>query len=378
MRVRGLGGVMFGNEVTSRNDLVPLVMRYAPGAQSSSGSLIVELSDGSIVTHSNVSAHVALVAYRLTFAAGNTVSDGDAFGLAGITDRTPAVTCDNSTYRFSTGTRFNVALAPALVGTDLGWSAVAVDALPVRDQYLLSMGRRIGVEVEAALGALFRLEAPAGFIDTGTWKVVDVATMVIREGDRLIVERAPDAAAPRPVGLRRSAFIEMRRFIRPSDRTASTGAATGGDDPYHPEFARRFYGLVPVLTQASGDYAQMNDLARVLALVRWARFKGARFPIAPAAPAAVATPDAILITSSGITAVKEFDPDAAIDAAEARLTACMEDLEDSDPAVRQFAGRAYEALLDPSGTLMRLETAARATPATRYWWRLFLYWLDEF
>lgn len=369
--IRGPGGVLFGNDVSSSADLVPVSLAYEPGAAATSGAIAVTLSDGSIVRHAPVSALTAFVAHR--FLLEPTLQPGAAIGLAGIESRAPYLACDSTTYRVTTGTRFNVALSPALIGTDLGWSAVMVDALPVRTEQLFSIGRQNGPETEVALRNLFRIPLPPGFTSLGTWKIVDVPITLSRDGGRLIAERTPEPGAAWPVGLRRSAFLEMRRFVRDPNAPAVPPDEIRAEE-YDRTFAARFYGLMPILTQASTDYAQVNELARVLAVVRWAAFKRARF-IPPPAPRAVTTPDAILLTDTTTIAVREYDQDEAYDRTENRLFQCMDDVEAAHPSVGDFADRVFSAT---ESELLRLEVAARATPATRFWWRLFTYLVEWF
>ena len=368
-RVRiGPGGVVFGNTVTAAVTARPATMRFVPGP-AGVGSFEVVLHDGTRLVHRDVPAELALVAHRIATGADEPLAADNAIGLVGILDNTPEVSCSPATLSLSSAQRFHTAINPALVDREIGWAALMVDSLPIRERQLLDLVRTTqGGASAAALRALLTSAVPAGFTNEGTWKVVDVPIVLTAENGALIAARSGGPASLSD-GVRRSAFLEMRRILLP----AKAGADEIADAAYDKPFAATFYAMVPLLTRASADYRYLNQFARVLAVARWAVLDGARFD-APPQTTPVPTPDALLVSDRTIRPIAAFDRLAVVEKNIERLKMCQAQVE-TDPSVRAFVATLKAASPDRLGSL--LEAGSRRPGNVGFWCRVFGEYLES-
>ncbi|HYT76766.1 MAG TPA: hypothetical protein VEL79_18570, partial [Vicinamibacterales bacterium] len=172
--VAGPGGVVFGNSVTAAFAGRPFSLRFVP-SEEGRGSLQLQLSDGSVLVHDDVPAELAYVARRIATDSRAPLAAGDAIGIVGITDNTPDVSCEPATLSLKVAQRFHTAVNPALVNREIGWAALMVDSLPVRESQLLKVvADGAGAPAAVALRELLDSPPPAGMEYMRTWKVVDV------------------------------------------------------------------------------------------------------------------------------------------------------------------------------------------------------------
>jgi len=295
VEVEGFGGIVFGNQVNAAPSLPHITaMSFKPGPVGRPGTIQVYLANNMSYEFKNVPLEDAYAAYHMTFAAAGGVSPAKAnegIGLVGLTDNHPSIRCSATTLRVEESSVFDVVMHPALAGTDLGWAAVMVDALPIQPSILLKQADSAGLGTEShqALDALFDSMHTKTFLHN--WKVVDVPMTVTLEGNEIVVLRSPDHDGSLPEGLRRTAFIEMRPMLKQGE--------------FDQDFATAFYQLVPVLTKGSYDYRRLNRFAAVLAIFRLAKSHDATFEVIPPLPPKVATPDGIRIDDDRITAAPQ-------------------------------------------------------------------------
>jgi hypothetical protein len=321
--VEGFGGVVFGNQVSADPGLPRITSVSFDGSSTKAvGLLTYHFADQSALSFENVSLEDAYASYHMVFERVGGVEpteSGKGVGLISLDDNTPSFTCDKAALKVTESSKFNVVLHPALASLDLGWAAVMVDALPIEPDLIETIVRQSGAGEDQALAIknLFLSMHTPSFVHN--WKVVDVPLTVGSNGGALAVWRSgPDSSIP--VGLRRTAFIEMRPMLE-------KGFDVG--------FARNFYQYVPILTRASRDYDRLNRFASVLAVVRLAKMEGAVFLSPPPAPQRMPTPDAIRISEHAITAVAPFLRGDALKAALSKSDKCIQEITNSSPVIQQ-------------------------------------------
>jgi hypothetical protein len=323
--VEGFGGIVFGNSVTADASLPKIVtisFDNTPGTDR--GSLSYHFADGSLLSLHDVLAEDAYAAYHMVYqplGGATPPAPGTGIGLVSLLENTPSFDCDNKARKINESTKFDLVLHPALGDSDLGWAAVMVDALPIEPGLIRKrvLESKLGDNQANAIQNLFISMDTKSFVHN--WKVVDVPmTVAADQGSLIVWNSSPDTSIP--VGLRRTAFIEMRPMLKKG---------------FNSGFARDFYQYVPILTKASVDYERVNAFAKVLAVVRLAKTENANFLSAPAVPSKVPTPDAIKITDQGILPTASFVSTSAntLKSQLSKIQACANEVTDSSPALRQ-------------------------------------------
>jgi hypothetical protein len=320
--VEGFGGVVFGNQVLSDPHLPRILsISFEQGSTREIGSLTYRFADHNPLSYENVRLEDAYAAYNMVFAKVGGVDPtetGKGVGLISLDDNTPSFSCDKTARKVSETAKFNIILHPALANLDLGWAAVMVDALPIEPELIRTTIKLSGLGDEQAMAVqnlFLSMESPS-FVHN--WKVVDVPMTVGTDGRGLAVwNSATDASIP--MGLRRTAFIQMRPMLK-------KGFDSG--------FARDFYQYVPILIKASRDYERLNSFAAVLAVVRLAKIEHATFA-SPPIPEKVPTPDAIQITDQKITAVAPFVHEDALKEGLSRCEVCLREATASSADLQQ-------------------------------------------
>jgi hypothetical protein len=321
--VEGFGGIVFGNTVSADSSLPKIVaISFEEPNTGDRGSLVYHFENHDPVRYRNVRIEDAYAAYHVVYQTFNGVppfQPDRGIGLVSLDENTPSIACDGKARTANESTRFNIVLHPALANLDLGWAAVMVDTLPIEPELISERLTRSGLEDEQVLAIenLFLSMQTRSFVHN--WKVVDVPLSIgIDQGSLVVSNSAVDSSIP--VGLRRTAFIEMRPMLRKG---------------FNSQFARDFYQDVPMLTKGSHDYERLNTFAAVLAIVRLAKIEQATFTTAPMAPAKVPTPDAIQLTDKGIGPIASFNPVSALRAEASKVQTCMQVALRSSPELQQ-------------------------------------------
>jgi hypothetical protein len=325
----GFGGVVFGDSITDVPQLpkVTTVGWERDRAEPSIGRLIFRFEDGSTRFVRSVLLEDVYAARAITFGGVADVpqmKEGEGVGLLGIFDPVEYFDC-GETALIHEGRQWKIVMHPALANTDLGWSTLMTDTLPiVRSQFLKLVQENCGPD---------DLKQAQGLLDAepGDWKFTDVPLVVEAEGDELVVCREATPDDDYPEDLRRQAWIGVVGFGR------------GGQAP---EFSDRFYRLVPALVRASHDYDRLNNFAKVFALLRWAKAKGAKFDEAPGQPPIVPTPDSVIITEEGIVPAPAFEPRAAYRDLDRKIRNRLDRLVTAAPGLQALEDR-FHALPAP-------------------------------
>jgi hypothetical protein len=326
--VEGFGGIVFGNDVSADPHLPKIgSISFQKSDTGQTGSLVYHFADHDPLTFDNVRVEDAYAAYHIVYQTLSGVppfQPGKGIGLMSLEENTPSIVCDGNVRTVKQSTRFNVVLHPALANLDLGWAAIMVDSLPIEPELITRsfIKRGLGDESALAIKNLFLSMETRSFVHN--WKVVDVPLKVAMDHGSLVVSNSVDDSSI-PVGIRRTAFIEMRPMFNKG---------------FNPQFARDFYQDVPILTQGSRDYERLNTFAAVLAIVRLAKIEGVPFTTAPPVPGKIPTPDAIQLTENGIAPIASFNAVSALKGEESKVQACMETVLRSSAEL----GKAVEAL----------------------------------
>jgi len=300
---KGFGGIVFGNKVSSASGTPhPTSVQYQRGA-SIVGKLIVHFADGHPAQLEGVTLENVLAAYEMVYdpppGIDPVVSD-QGTGMVGIDENTAGLASQSSD--FAVAAMFKVLLHPSLVNKALGWAFVRVDAMPIERGLLRkSIPAAADAPVTAAVEQLWDTLSHPDSI--GTWKIVDVPIQISiltnLQPAMVVPLRAVDESLNYPIGLRKSAFVEMNHFLLDKQDAAIPDAMKTEVDA---TLADSFYRLLPGLVQISPDYAEVNNFARILAVVRWAKESGASFDTSslPGVPAPVNTPPVISVSRFGI------------------------------------------------------------------------------
>jgi hypothetical protein len=289
--IEGFGGVVFGNTVNSALP-PPTSVSYSP----QKSELVVSFGS-SAARYGPVSRDAAAAAARLVEGSPISWTPGQAIGLTSLIldDAVEYRTCSSR----ESSTAWNVALHPALVDLDIGWSTVMADVIPIRTKALLDAVRAAaGSEAESAVRDVVDEFDRDDY--RHNWKVVDVPMTIESEDNRLILRRSDTDGFPE--GTTRHAFITMNAFF-------------GDFDKPHvdTDFTNAFYMIVPTLTHAFYDYRALNDFAAVLAIYRWAKASQATItPVAPTASKTIRTPEAITFDSRDRAVALRRIPKSAI------------------------------------------------------------------
>lgn len=314
---RGFGGIVFGNRVAVSTNFPPMrKLAFENLGTNDDGALVVTFATGAQSRLIGVSKEAVVAAYQMIYdppAGLPSPALTNGTGMVGVLDNVPFAELDTSN-RVVMGSQFKVVLHPSLQNLDLGWAFLMVDVTPINGAILDSAivaarGTNAAATIRALWGSLDREDSQS------TWKVVDVP-MAITWADTnrawLDVRRTASKTGDYPLGLRLSAFIEMWPILDSADLESNATnwlallrGSSVENDRVDLDFASRFYRLLPVLTASSIDYYKVNQFARVLALVRWAKHQGAEFvsDSLPKPVKNVPTPEWIRISEKGVQAI---------------------------------------------------------------------------
>jgi hypothetical protein len=305
---RGFGGIIFGDDVTDTGPPEVKAIRWKKDEKDPKfGALIAEF-EAQTASLPRVGLEDVYAAYLIYYQGINAKTDaaklepanaGEAVGLVGIESGLPYYECGPQNL-VRKGTRWNVIMHPAIADLKLGWSILMCDVLPfpeMRPPILKTLESSDGEKTKNAI--LAEWEAPGKY----TWKYTDVPIRISIEGDRLILERPK--AKEFSQELRRSAFITFNTYSKALGDTDGTSDIDEGSGD-------RFYPVVPALLRASADYERLNNFARVCAVVRWAKSRGAKFRDRPDPPPPTPKAASLIITNAGAVPAPEFDRASAV------------------------------------------------------------------
>jgi hypothetical protein len=365
---RGFGGVIFGNRIGASTN-VPSIKKIAFESLGTNddGVIVVTFTTGTQARMAGVSKEAAVAAYQMIYDPPTGLPPPaftNGIGMVGIRDNVPFAELSDSN-RVIEGSQYNVVLHPALQNLDLGWAFLMVDVTPIEGGILEpavveARGTNAAATLRALWGSLDRDDSQ------GTWKVVDVPmTVTWSDTNRtwLEVRRTSNKADDYPLGLRKSAFIEMWPILENDEWMSSTtnllallrNSASLQDRPDQ-DFANRFYRLLPLLTASSIDYYKVNQFARVLAIVRWAKHQGAEFVSVslPKLDRNVATPESIRLSENGVKAVASItNLAAAMSSARDEMDALLQRLLREHKEARE-----YDTLIERQNAAVRRLWAA--------------------
>jgi len=327
MSPRGFGGVVLGEEVTAPGlgKVLRLTWKESKG-ETEWGDLEFDFGNGDLARMPRVRRSDALAAYRIVYtglpAEGGlppifATDLGQAVGLVGLEKSTDYFECGPTSF-LREGRRFNFVLHPALVDLSLGWSVLMCDVLPLdemRPQLLARLEKAAGRPARDSLEKIFDRKER-----WFTYKFSDVPLRIIRAQGAIQVERPADPARPLDAALRRSAFLSLRQY---RDNLAPTKPEDAVEVVSKDE---RFYPLVPDLIRASSDFDRLNQFARLMAAVRWAKATGASFEQPPGGGEQPAVGGSVVVTRQGVIKAPAFDvADADREQAD-RLRLCLASL----------------------------------------------------
>lgn len=304
---KGFGGVVFGNEVTDDGLPAPVSLGWEADPKDGSVGTLTCKFDKTAAALAGVRQEEACAAYRIIYA-GVRAADptpgkdgakadlaivpwdkGEAIGLVGVQEGVEYFDCGPEGFLHA-GERRKVVMHPAIADLKLGWTVLLCDVIPDRNlrapviQYVTKAGG------EEKADEMRRIWDEARFAG---WKFCDVPMRVSVEDGALVVVRPKEAGSDFPAEVRESCFITFNAYNQ-------SGLIKGSGEAFYP--------LVPLLTEASPDYKRLNDFAKVLAVVRWAKARGADFPKPPPAPPSAPWGGSLIITGAGAVPAPDFEP----------------------------------------------------------------------
>jgi hypothetical protein len=281
------GGVIFGNALRIDSSLGDPKSATFRASNSEVGGLVIQFKTKSgksrQLTLTGVNRQGLFAAQKIYYKPFEKLKIDpikDSVSLVGFTGRD--IGCADQTY-------LTAVIHPAIITKSLGWAAVYTDTFGFNNYDPIE---RFQAPAKRSIYNLFSQNKTLAYSSTsiqsfsnpeytkyfqandylGTWKINDVEMHISADGDRLNVERNVENNEPKyPQGLRRTAFLEMRLIKGPSYNF--------GPWTYSHEFAERFYRQMPVLIQASEDFAILNEFARTMAVVRWLKSRNATLKI---------------------------------------------------------------------------------------------------
>ncbi|MEO0044258.1 MAG: hypothetical protein RL329_3706 [Bacteroidota bacterium] len=239
----GFGGVIFGNEVIDATNLPKLnyIRVIQNGYLSKEGLPLSDLEfifeDGSEYLETLVLVEDLLAANEILF--HSDYNTGEGIGLAGIKN---PIFYDNLI-------RWESVIHPALSNFELGWSALSVDALPIASNDMIKYVKKNNDAIDTAFQWALNSNLK-------TWKIIDVPLVITNQENKFLIERSDKSA----LEILPNAYITMHGFY-------ANGLSEG-------EEVSGFYETIPALTQSIYEFSRINDFARTLALLRWAKEKG--------------------------------------------------------------------------------------------------------
>lgn len=297
VRIGGFGGVVFGNSVKALGIPPPKTISYS--AEGSNGKLTITFGDGTAASLEDVSVDEVSAAHAIVYKNVGSDPDDPADAAIGLVSLNPVSLrdCPGGKARYSSA--FDVLLHPALVDSDLGWSVLYADALPIAGE---RMRTTIAKRIPENASALLAVEAFGRH--AMNWKITDAPLVIRAAGGRLSVERdATDTPYPEP--LRRSAHIEFRPFTDAGYELFDSDEES--EEPGPDQFlGTQLYWNTPALLRVFDDYRKLNAFAGVLAVFRWAHSAKAQVASSIPAPTKVSTPEAIMIVDEEITPIRGF------------------------------------------------------------------------
>lgn len=284
---RGWGGVVLGNsvsDISSPGKLTSLAWISDAGNKSSGRlELRYRTNANQLVTRAFGPLYaqdvaVAMELVRPTTTGATIPKNGDGIGLVGLdtTNPTPANNPTKGSANF-----FPVLMHPALLDTRLGWSGLLCDSLPIEQFQLVRDARKDG-STSSAQVLTWLMSA------SDTWKFIDCPMALVHTNGRIVVRATKNGVFKIPVD-GRDCYLTVKAFRE------GTATDTGDNDP----FVVKFEKMLPNLLQFSPDYALLNRLASVCAVVRYAKEKGASFVNRPKIARNVETPRSLGIKGGG-------------------------------------------------------------------------------
>lgn len=251
----GFGGVVFGNTVNSTDTRYPKQLIWvkentATNAANGWGHFDVILSDNVVVSTRRMRTEDAFAAWEILNGRDSAfapldLSMGEGVGLASVAHVFPP---DSS-----------MVVHPALLGFDLGRSAIIADAigykLPV--ERIIEALKRVGATDTALSSAEKWRTAKKGF-----YKIIDAPLKIVYHEGLLEVERADDGDYP--ALLRETGFLDFQSII-------SNPQPGDSEDSESLEIAKEFRLALPALMIAYPEIERLNSFAEVFAIERWAK-----------------------------------------------------------------------------------------------------------
>jgi len=334
----GLGGVVFGNSVSSMPVIgKPIAIQWIPSGNDSTspdipGRVMILFQvgrDGRRIviarSYGPVRLEDAYAAYKIAFSENGMAnwSQGNAVGLFGLADRTETFDCNQSEIE-NKGVRWRVIMHPALTNLKLGWSAMMVDSLPIARETFAAQ-----LTANADSQQRERIDHWMSSIP-GTWKFYDAPLEIRAAGGRIVLSPSDD----RSVRARRS-YLRVKGFL------ADLGPLQAAS------FQQGFVELLPTILEASEDYARLNNFAAVLALFRWAAKNQATFAGAIPRPAEYPTAASLVIQQDDqFRAADEFTPDKVRSGLRAEVQRCLQTVTAEFPPLAQAVLKEQQSLYE--------------------------------
>ncbi|MDT8389886.1 MAG: hypothetical protein RRC34_05185 [Lentisphaeria bacterium] len=252
----GFGGVIFGNEVGGADNPVKSIHWRQDTKNGYFGDLVLVTDANNEFVLPRVTMEDAYAAWRIVFKQSGGWTEGEGLGLVGIFNRQSCVWADKNLFK-DLGGWFGVVMHPAIINTDLGWSALMVDAGPIADKALVKL-------VEAHSGSANARKVAAFFSQEalGTWKITDVPVSIRLSRSRIMVENTKTQSA--------DYFLTLVPFPMDSSEKPSVS--------WRNTYTRGFEETLPFLVKSSADFEHVNRFAKIFAVFRYAKSRGAQYP----------------------------------------------------------------------------------------------------
>ena len=299
--VEGFGGVVFGNSVATEHlpgrpeSLRWVAAPHLPEDADPSGRLFfrfkVTSTDGSASwvdrSFGPVLLEDAYAAHQIVFGRYPGVpsfNSKSGIGLVGIYDRARYFDIADGKM-INEGDRWRIVMHPALTNLQLGWSALMVDALPIRKNLLNVTRQHLDPAQEKSVEEWLS-HTP------GNWKFTEAPLVITTQGPSLVVKRREPISNDEY--LKKIAFLSVKPF-------------DGDTEDSEKQFSEGFPRALPALIQSSDAFERLNRFAAVLAVFRWAATAGVRFEGVIDRPKSVPTPKSIVITNVGYIVVPDYE-----------------------------------------------------------------------
>lgn len=253
---KGWGGVVFGNKLVDNTNLpdvdyVLFVPSKKIGRDSlQMGTLEFVFNNDKVIRHTGVFAEDVLAGFNILFNSESDYKLGEGIGLVGITNGRREFDPERSCWE--------VILHPEIANLKLGWSALLCDVYPLAKEELSSKLKGIDFSYEDLINLNYFLQFKGR-----TYKITDVPLSVNSEENKLTLKRINDEANDDLTDI----YIKMQSFY-----TAN----------FFYEENTEFNELSPFFINNILEYYRLNELAQTIALLRWAKMKGAKKMYKPA------------------------------------------------------------------------------------------------